>query len=185
MEQTMEQAMVRPILPALGAAESCLDDVTLRSQLEAHHVESYGWALSCCAHRRDEAENVLQIAYVKVLARRAVFDGRSTFKTWLFSVIRRTAAGERRTELLHRLRLREFFGGTPEPRHELTTTGDLKRLLGRLPARQREVLQLVFYHDLTVQEAAKVMGVSIGSARTHYERGKRRMRGYLEAGGKS
>jgi len=159
-------------------ADLTLDDAGLRNALEAHHAESYGWALSCCRRRRDEAENVLQLVYVKVLSGKAVFDGRSSFKTWLFAVIRKTAAQEHRMELLRRLRLSQIpkaLDGEPpveQPGAEIR----LKEALRKLPARQREVLQLVFYHDLSIGEAAKVMGVGIGSARTHYERGKKQMR---------
>jgi DNA-directed RNA polymerase specialized sigma24 family protein len=35
------------------------------------------------------------------------------------------------------------------------------------------VLQLVFYHGMTIEEAAEVMHISLGSARTHYDRGKK------------
>ncbi len=41
-----------------------------------------------------------------------------------------------------------------------------------LSQRQSEVLQLVFYHEMTIEESAKVMQISLGSARTHYARGK-------------
>jgi len=189
----MDRVMDGPIIGRPGLLELSADEIALRSELEAHHAESYGWALCCCRRRREEAENVLQIVYLKVLRRRAVFDGRSSFRTWLFSVIRHTAAGERRTELFRRLRLKEFFTrqamrkGEPSG-EDLASSSEiherLSRALLKLPLRQREVLHLVFYHELSLQEAAKVMCVSVGSARTHYERGKGRMRRELEAGGK-
>src|SRR2546430_8715046 len=159
-------------------AAFALDDHGLRNALEAQHLESYGWALSCARRRRDEAENVLQLVYVKVLSGKAVFDGRSSFKTWLFAVIRKTAAHEYRMELLRKLRLSQIPKALDQkpPSEQHGVEIRLKEALGKLPARQREVLQLVFYHDLSIVEAAKVMGVGIGSARTHYERGKKQMR---------
>jgi RNA polymerase sigma-70 factor (ECF subfamily) len=38
------------------------------------------------------------------------------------------------------------------------------------------VLDLVFGHDMTVEEAARALGISTGSARRHYDRGKKRLR---------
>jgi RNA polymerase sigma factor (sigma-70 family) len=52
--------------------------------------------------------------------------------------------------------------------------------LEKLPARQAETLHLVFYQDLTLNEASQVMRVSLGSVRQHYERGKARLRELLQ-----
>src|SRR5436305_1404383 len=71
------------------------DDEIQRSLAELHPA-SAGWALSCCRWDREEAEEVLQVAYLKILDGRARFGGRSSFRTWLFGVIRRTAAEQRR-----------------------------------------------------------------------------------------
>jgi RNA polymerase sigma-70 factor (ECF subfamily) len=51
--------------------------------------------------------------------------------------------------------------------------------LNTLSPRQREVLHLVFYQDLTIAAAADVLGVSVGAARVHYERGKAQLRRLL------
>src|SRR5260370_14881026 len=93
-------AATRTVTKLSDVAAWALDDAGLRQALEAHHVESYGWALSCCRRRRDEAENVLQLVYVKGLSGKAAFDGKSSFKTWLFAVIRQTAAHDSSKERL-------------------------------------------------------------------------------------
>jgi RNA polymerase sigma factor (sigma-70 family) len=160
----------------------------LEPDLEALHPASFGWALACCGWDREEAEDVLQEAYVKVLDGAAVFDGRSSLKTWLFGVIRRTAAGRRRRRWARALVLGRWLGGQADPpppqdpessARASETRRALKRALEALPARQRELLHLVFYQDLTVEEASRVLGVSVGAARTHYHRGKERLREQL------
>lgn len=74
MEGAMDRVIAQPLIGGIGVPQVALDETALRSQLEAQHAESYGWALFCCRHCRDDAENVLQIVYLKVLGRRAVFD---------------------------------------------------------------------------------------------------------------
>ena len=75
--------------------------IDLQRELEGLHPSSFGWAMCCCAHRRPEAEEVLQNVYVRALNGQARFDGRSSLRTWLFGVIRRTAREQRRREWLH------------------------------------------------------------------------------------
>ena len=64
----------------------------LKAELERLHSASFGWALSCCRRDATEAEEVLQTVYLKVLEGKARFRGESSLKTWLFAVIRKTAA---------------------------------------------------------------------------------------------
>jgi RNA polymerase sigma factor (sigma-70 family) len=167
-----------------------MDDVELKRELERAHADSFGWAMACCRRDRDDAEEVLQTVYLTVLDGRARYNGRSSFRTWLFGVIRLTAASERRKAWLRGLLLEReagrgkreagifapdsFAAPDAEVEHQSRRDG-LRHALGQLANRQREVLQLVFYHDLTVEEAATVMRVSVGSARTHYARGKARL----------
>src|SRR5438067_13114772 len=82
-----------------------MDSSQLRSRLEGCQRESYGWALCCCSRDAAEAENVLQAVYLQVLEGRARFDGRASFKPWLFPVIRRTAADARGRQFLRRLQV--------------------------------------------------------------------------------
>lgn len=163
-----------------------MDSFDLQSELERHHAESFAWALACCDFNATQAEDVLQLVYLKILSSCAVFQGRSSFKTWLFAVIRRTAANERRREFFRRALLLKWKPAAPsamEPPdsalNRAQTATVCQDALRQLTTRQRQILHLVFYQDLTIEQAAEVMRLSIGSARTHYERAKARLRTLL------
>lgn len=153
-----------------------MDQKEIERCLEDLHPASFGWALACCGRNREEAEDVLQAVYVKVLEGSARFDGRSTFKTWLFAVIRRTALQRLRWWRV-RERMMSALRTIPPPPHveQSAAAADLLRALAAISNRQREVLELVFYHGMTIEEAGNTLGISVGAARVHYERGKKRL----------
>lgn len=160
------------------------DSRELLERLQELHLSAFTWSLHCCDGRRAEAEDVLQTVYLKLLTGSARFDGRSAFKTWVFAVIRSTSRDTRRS-IGRRLRLLSTWltsrtsaqeAAAPAIAYENELRESIGRLLSALSGRQREILQLVFYHDLTIEQAAQVLGISIGSARVHYERGKDNLR---------
>ena len=162
---------------------SRMDRAELERELERLHAASFGWALGCCGRNRDDAEEVLQTVYLKVLEGKARFDGRSSLKTWLFAVIRRTALSHRRTRWIRALAMTRMSPPqTRDTAREAEKSEETSRLVAALRGlarRQREVLELVFYHDMTIEEAGAALQISIGSARVHYTRGKKRLEALL------
>ena len=154
-----------------------------RSALEAIHSQVYGWALSRCDFDHANAEDLMQQAYVELLSGNARFDNKSSLKTFVFSVVQNLARSRFR-RLSTRLRLVKKYQAeavetsveVPEPR----ANDDVWRAVRALPARQRDVIELVFCRELTVEEAAAVMGVSTGTGRVHYDRAKKALRQRLQ-----
>lgn len=148
------------------------------------HEACFAWALACCRYDRSNAEDVVQQAYVRILDGSAQFGGRSSVRTWVFGVIRRCAQEQRRRTAVRAALTGRIVADvvarivSPRVDEEIDRERDgaaVRAALRRLSARQREVLELVAYHELPLEDAAVVLGISAGSARTHYERGKRRM----------
>ena len=150
----------------------------LEQLLQAHHEDAFRWASQCCHYNLHDAEEVLQLTYLKIAENKARFNERSTFKTWLFSVIRYTALDYLKNRVhfaaLDQLSVfsEEQDGGESAP--------DYRRLLARLPEQQQRVLLLAFYHGMSLSEVAAVMELHIGTVRTHYSRGKDALRNLLK-----
>jgi RNA polymerase sigma-70 factor (ECF subfamily) len=163
-------------------------DLELLEALRGEHTAAFAWAVHCCDGNRADAEDVLQTVYLRVLEGRARFAGRSVFRTWLFAVVRMTARETKRIwwrrlkmlNLAHPQRDVEEGDAAAHSVYRSEMRILLEDALKRLSRRQRELLHLTFYQEMTIEQSAEVLGISAGSARVHYERGKGSLRKRLE-----
>ena len=162
-----------------GILPNAQSSITL--QLEQHHSDCYGWALYCCNRDREKASEILQTAYLKILEKQHTFRGASTFKTWIFIVIKNTALDAAREQ---RKSEKRIGGGLQFPNAAYESDSESRldekyqnafflEALYRLSERQRQIMQLLFYHDFSINQAAEVLHISAGSARQHYHRAKK------------
>ena len=149
-----------------------------REALQAVHEQLFAWAMSRCDFDRTAAEDLMQQAYIEVLSGRARFDNQSTLRTFLFGVVQKLASGMRR-KLATRLRIVSQHPGEFSQAEALVSSqGDSEservwQAVANLPARQRDITELVFCRDITIEEASAIMGVSVGTGRVHYDRAKK------------
>ncbi|MEM1448987.1 MAG: RNA polymerase sigma factor [Planctomycetota bacterium] len=155
------------------------DAQDVRERIVELHTEAFGWARACCADAPERAEDILQEAYVRVLDGRARFAGGASFRTFLFGVIHNVAREERRRRGAGP-RLLDLDVDLPAASEPDAEAEGLRRALAALSPRQREVVHLVYYQGLTVDESARVLGIGVGSARQHFARGKERLRALLQ-----
>lgn len=154
-----------------------MDKKWIRHTLTSNHKDAYRWAVHCCYQDIDMAQEILQDVYIKVLEGKAVYHGRSAFKTWLYSVIRFTAL-----DALKKKSRLKWVGLDAVTNHVVESEAvpmKFDHLLNELSEKQREVLLLVFYHDNTLEAASEIMGCSLGTVRTHYHRGKEKLKEIL------
>lgn len=171
-----------------AASKQVMDDSELRDALITLHSASFAWALVCCRDR-NSAEEVLQSVYAKILDGRAPHDGRASFRTWLFAVIRHATLDHQRKRWWARVVRLEFKSLAelidPKPNRSTQDGEDeeltlVRAALDQLPDRQRAIAHLVFYEDLSVADAAEAMGISVGAARRHYARAKETLKDLLK-----
>jgi len=157
-----------------------------RSALEAIHSQVFGWALSRCYYDQSAAEDLMQQVYVELLSGTARFDNKSSLKTFVYSVVQNLARSRYR-RLASRLRLVKSYEETsfelPTEMKQPGNDSDQRKLnsaiwqhVQQLPPRQRDIIELVFCRELTVEAASEVMGVTTGTGRVHYDRAKKALR---------
>jgi RNA polymerase sigma-70 factor, ECF subfamily len=185
--------------PAATARETSSDEILLE-QIAAgskpamhalfvrHRTYVYRWLLRFVSNETI-AEDLLSEVFLDVWRQAGRFQRCSSVSTWLMSIARHKAlsARRRRTE---RAELDEKIEATvadptndPEVALQVKTRGEvLRQALTRLSREHREVIDLVYYHEKSVDEVAKILGLPPGTVKTRMFYARKKLAEFVNGG---
>ena len=149
------------------------------------HKDSMVLFLYSFVHNMEDAEELMLDAYAQTAAG-AVFSGKSSFKTWLFSIGKKMALMRLRahrplTESENQTDGSELTSASPElDILKEERNKQLYRALDGLKSEYRQILILLYFEDMTHEQAAKVMGKTKRQTYHLAERGKQALKEKLE-----
>jgi RNA polymerase sigma-70 factor (ECF subfamily) len=132
------------------------------------------------------AEEVLQDVMLAVWRSAGTFRGDSKVLTWLLTIARNRAINATRkkrptlVELNEEISLRDNDTGPLEHVIHQGQQAVIRDAIQQLPAGQREVLVLVFYHQMTGAEIAEILDITPGTVKSRLHRAKQTLRRLLQ-----
>ena len=140
---------------------------------------------------RDEstAEDLISEVFLDVWRQAGRFEGRSAVSTWLLAIARFKAlsALRRRPEQELDDRTAEAIEDTADDPHTALEKKDkgaiLRKCLTGLSAEHREIIDLVYYHEKSVEEVAEIVGIPENTVKTRMFYARKRLAELLKAQG--
>lgn len=134
---------------------------------------------------RELAEDVLQEVMLVVWQQAHTFSGNGKVRNWVFSIAHHRASLTVRRQMADHAELdasADLPDGEPmleEDAIRKATADQLVSALSRLPAQQREVLELAFYQDFSCKQIADILGVPQGTVKSRLSYARRALRAVL------
>lgn len=164
----------------MSQRQKTVRDVATLIEPHIPSLRRYAWALV-----RDEAaaDDLVQDCLERALSRWQLRRRDGNLRAWLFAILHNRFISDRR---------RDKRRGTPLPLEEGpeavsasdleagVTRRDLLEALALLPEEQRAVVLLVGVEDLSYEDAARALGVPIGTVMSRLSRGRDKLRRYLD-----
>ena len=127
--------------------------------------------------------------FLDVWQRAESFRGKCKLSTWLLAIARNKALSTFRRRSPSDLDQAgwEMIEDPAESPESLTEDENrstiLQRCLEKLSAAHREVIDLVYYHQKTIDESAEIMGIPCNTVKTRMFYARRKLRELLESAG--
>ena len=144
------------------------------SVLVSQYSESLYWKVRRIVIDHDDANDVLQNAFIKAWSNLDTFQGKSTLATWLYRIAINEAldlirkqrneqqvSTEEHPTVAAQLMADEYFDGD-------ATAAKLQQAIASLPDVQRTVFTLRYYDEMKYSEMSKVLDTTEGALKASY-----------------
>ena len=136
-----------------------------------HNVRVYRFILRIVSDT-SVAEDLVSQVFLDVWRTAGQFEGRSQVSTWMLAIARfkaLTALRNRRHEDIEQEEVLQIADGadTPEAAMDRSQTAStLREVIAQLSPAHREIIDLVYYHEKSVEEVAQIIGIPQATVKT-------------------
>ncbi len=180
----IEQGSDEALLSAIASG----DRRAMQTLYQRHKVRVYRFVLRLVADAA-LAEDIVSEVFLEVWRRAEGFKSKSRVSTWLLGIARFKALSALRGRSHERIDDREATA-IADPADDAETVADrqgrsaiVAECLSRLSAIHREVLDLVYYHEKSVDEVAAIVGAPASTVKTRMFYARKRMENLLGSAG--
>ena len=163
MQATSDEALIARIAGG--------DRLAMQVLFARHHVRVYRFVLRLVRNEAT-AEDLVSDIFLEIWRGAGKFEGRSAVSTWMLSIARfkaLSALRRRPEEELDDETADAIADQADDPEVELAKKDKgavLRQCLGKLSAEHREIIDLVYYHEKSVSEAAQIVGIPEATVKT-------------------
>lgn len=161
------------------------DRSAMRAFYDRYNVQVYRFVLRLIRDASN-AEDVVSEVFFVVWRQAGRFEYRSEVSTWVLAIARYKAISvmrQRQDEPLEDAAAHEIVDEANDSQVALEkkdTAAVLRGCLTRLSAKHREVIDLVYYHEKSVNEVAEIIGVPTNTVKTRLFYARQQMRKLYE-----
>ena len=164
------------------------DRLAMQVLFARHHVRVFRFVVRMV---RDEstAEDLISDVFLDVWRQAGRFEGRSQVSTWLLAIARFKALSALRRRPDQELD-EETAGAIEDPSDDPEVFLEkkdksvlIRKCLTGLSAEHREIIDLVYYHEKSVEEVAEIVGIPGNTVKTRMFYARKRLAELLKAAG--
>lgn len=141
-----------------------------------HYLDVYRF-LICFSGNQDEAEDMTQEVFIRVLKNLSNFNGHSTIKTWIFSIAKHVAIDHYRKKRFSFIFKEGFFKNMVSKEkgpNELVELSEMQKLVReailKLKPNYRTVVLLRGINEFSIKETAEILNCSESKIKVDYHR---------------